>query len=123
MESRTRIENRVQEIAQITRALKGIARELDIPVLALSQLSRAVEQQSPPIPKLAHLRESGTIEQDADVVLFIYREEIYKPDTPNKNIADIIIAKHRNGPTGRLQLFFDEKRVSFRNLEKDITQE
>lgn len=122
MESRTRIENRVQEIAEITRSLKGIARELNIPVLALSQLSRAVESRSPAIPKLADLRDSGSIEQDADVVLFIYRKAMdrtYREVTPEeKNIAEIHIAKHRNGPTGKIQLFFDEKRVTFRNLEK-----
>jgi len=123
MEGRTSIENRTQEVSQITRALKGIARELDIPVLVLSQLNRAVEQQNPPIPRLSHLRESGSIEQDADVVMFIYREEIYKQDTEKKNISDIIIAKHRNGPTGRIQLYFNEKHVSFKNLEKSIELE
>lgn len=123
MESRGRIENRVQEVAQITRSLKAIARELNVPVLALSQLSRAVEQQHPPIPRLSHLRESGSIEQDADVVLFIYREDLYNPNTQNKNIADIIIAKHRNGPTGKVQLYFDEKTVSFKSLEKNIELE
>jgi replicative DNA helicase len=122
MESRKN-ENRVQEIAEITRSLKGIARELNIPVLALSQLSRAVESRTPPIPKLSDLRESGTIEQDADVVMFIYREDIYKQDGHKKNIADIYIAKHRNGPTGKIELFFDEKKVSFRNLEKTIQEE
>jgi replicative DNA helicase len=122
MESRKN-ENRVQEIAEITRSLKGIARELNIPVLALSQLSRAVESRIPPIPKLSDLRESGTIEQDADVVMFIYREDIYKQDGHKKNIADIYIAKHRNGPTGKIELFFDEKKVSFRNLEKTIQEE
>ncbi len=122
MESQTRIENRVQEIAEITRALKGIARELNIPVLALSQLSRAVEARSPAIPKLADLRESGSIEQDADVVLFIYRKAMDRSNqnlTPEeKHVAEIHIAKHRNGPTGLVQLFFDEQKVSFRNLEK-----
>ena len=93
-------ESRVQEVSQISRALKAIARELNIPVLAVSQLSRAVESRNPPIPKLADLRESGSIEQDADIVLFIYREEMYKPNTEKKHIADIYIAKHRNGPTG-----------------------
>lgn len=121
MESRTRIENRVQEIAEITRSLKAIARELNIPVLALSQLSRAVEARSPAIPKLADLRESGSIEQDADVVLFIYRKAMDKGadnlDPSERNIAEIHIAKHRNGPTGQVQLYFDEQRVSFRNLE------
>jgi replicative DNA helicase len=118
METRTSVDNRVQEIAEISRSLKGLARELNVPVIALSQLSRAVEAQNIPIPKLAHLRESGSIEQDADVVMFIYREEYYKPDTSRKNIADIIIAKHRNGPTGRLELFFDIEKASFKNLEK-----
>lgn len=127
MESRTRIENRVQEIAEITRSLKSIARELNIPVLALSQLSRAVEARSPAIPKLADLRESGSIEQDADVVLFIYRKAMdrgIREVTPEeKNIAEIHIAKHRNGPTGMVQLYFDENRVCFKNLEKKIEEQ
>jgi len=126
MESRTRIENRVQEIAEITRSLKGIARELNIPVLALSQLSRAVESRTPAIPKLADLRESGSIEQDADVVLFIYRKSmdhgIREVQPEEKNIAEIHIAKHRNGPTGMVQFFFDENRVCFRSLEKKINE-
>lgn len=120
MQGRTReTENRVQEISEITRELKGIARELNIPVLALSQLSRAVEAQNPPIPRLAHLRESGSIEQDADIVMFIYRESVYKRDLPSerKNIAEIHIAKHRNGPTGVVQLHFNEARASFGNLD------
>ena len=122
MESRGNIENRVQEIAEITRGLKGIARELNIPVLALSQLSRTVEASTPAIPKLSHLRESGSIEQDADVVLFIYRKAAdrnYRPeDIPpdEKNIAEIHIAKHRNGPTGMVRTIFDEQRASFRSI-------
>ncbi len=115
-------DNRVQEIAEISRSLKGLARELNVPVLALSQLSRAVEAQNVPIPKLAHLRESGSIEQDADVVVFIYREEYYKPETERKNIADVIIAKHRNGPTGRLEMFFDIEKASFKNLERTFSE-
>lgn len=115
-------DNRVQEIAEISRALKGLARELNIPVLAMSQLSRAVEAQNVPIPKLAHLRESGSIEQDADVVMFIYREEYYKHETERKNIADIIIAKHRNGPTGKIELYFDQEKASFHTLEKTLTE-
>jgi replicative DNA helicase len=111
-------ENRVQEVSEISRALKSIARELNIPVLALSQLSRAVESRSPQIPQLADLRESGSIEQDADVVMFIYREEMYKRETDRKNIAEIHIKKHRNGPTGQIELYFDHKKVCFRNLEK-----
>ncbi|MFH1536901.1 MAG: replicative DNA helicase [Patescibacteria group bacterium] len=118
MEGRSGSDNRVQEIAEISRSLKGLARELNIPVLALSQLSRAVEMQNVPIPKLSHLRESGSIEQDADVVMFIYREEYYQKDTERKGIADIMIAKHRNGPTGQIELFFDLEKASFRNLEK-----
>ncbi|MFZ5364369.1 MAG: replicative DNA helicase [Patescibacteria group bacterium] len=122
MESRTKSDNRVQEIAEITRSLKGIARELNIPVLALSQLSRAVEARSPAIPKLADLRESGSIEQDADVVMFIYRKAMdrnFREIAPEeKNIAELHVAKHRNGPTGIVNLFFDENRVSFKNLER-----
>lgn len=115
-------ENRVQEISGITRALKAIARELNIPVLTISQLSRAVEARTPAIPKLADLRESGSIEQDADVVMFIYREVMYKKDldSDKRNIAEIHIAKHRNGPTGVINLYFDENKVSFKNLERKI---
>jgi len=124
MESRLRSDNRVQEVAEITRALKGIARELNIPVIALSQLSRQVEMSKPAIPKLAHLRESGSIEQDADVVMFIYRKASDKnyrlEDIPpeERHISEIIIAKHRNGPTGTVRLFFDEQRASFKALER-----
>lgn len=113
-------ESRVQEIAEISRSLKGLARELNIPVLALSQLSRAVESRSPQIPKLSDLRESGSIEQDADVVLFIYREDREKKDTEKKNIAEIIVAKHRNGPLGTIPLYFDAKTVRFSNLEQNM---
>ena len=109
----------VQQVSEISRSLKGLARELNVPVLALSQLSRAVEHRTPQIPRLADLRESGSLEQDADVVLFIYREDRYREDTMKKNIADIIIAKHRNGPVGKAELYFDEQRVCFRNLEKE----
>ena len=116
-------DNRVQEVAEISRNLKGIARELNVPVLALSQLSRAVEQSKPAIPKLAHLRESGSIEQDADVVMFIYRKaadrnyrlEDIPPD--ERHLGEIHIAKHRNGPTGVVKMFFDEQHSSFKNLE------
>jgi replicative DNA helicase len=110
----------VQQVSENSRALKALARELNIPVLVVSQLSRAVEQRSPQIPRLADLRQSGTIEQDADVVLFIYREDRYNPETPRKNIADLIVAKHRNGPVGKVELYFDERTVSFRNLEKEF---
>ena len=116
-------DNRVQEVTEISRNLKAIAREMNVPVLALSQLSRAVEQSKPAIPKLAHLRESGSIEQDADVVMFIYRKAAdrnYRPeDIPpdERHIAEIHIAKHRNGPIGSVRVFFDETRASFRNLD------
>lgn len=110
--------NRVQEISEISRGLKALARELNVPVMALSQLSRAVEHRPDKRPMLADLRESGSIEQDADVVMFIYREDKYKPNTERKNVAEIIIAKHRNGPVGKVDLYFDETRVTFRDLEK-----
>ncbi len=109
--------NRVQEISEISRGLKGIARELNVPVLALSQLSRSVESRSPQIPQLADLRESGSIEQDADVVAFIYREEYYNPETDRKKITDIFIKKHRNGPTGGVELYFDNEKQKFRSLD------
>ncbi len=117
-EPRIRTENMVQKITEISRGLKALAKELDIPVLALSQLNRAVEQRESKIPRLADLRESGSLEQDADVVLFISREDQYKKDTEQKNIAEIHIAKHRNGPTGKIELFFNQNFVSFQNLEK-----
>jgi len=124
MEGRGR-ENRVQEVSDISRNLKAIARELNIPVLALSQLSRGVEQRDTHIPRLADLRESGSIEQDADVVLFIYREKMYQQDLPpdKAHLADIFIAKHRNGPTGRIKLFFDEHNVTFKSVEKKVEDE
>lgn len=109
--------NRVQEISEISRGLKGVARELNVPILALSQLSRSVESRSPQIPQLADLRESGSIEQDADVVAFIYREEYYNPDTDRKKITDILIKKHRNGPTGGVELYFDNERQRFRSVD------
>src|ERR671928_807914 len=110
-------ESRVQELGQVTRALKALARELRVPILALSQLSRAVEQRSPHIPQLSDLRESGSIEQDADVVTFIYRDEKYNPDSDKRGVADIIVAKHRNGPTGQVQLLFLERTTKFLDLE------
>ena len=109
--------NRVQEISEISRGLKGIARELNVPLIALSQLSRSVESRSPQIPQLADLRESGSIEQDADVVAFIYREDYYNPETERRNITDILIKKHRNGPTGGVELYFDKEKQRFRSLD------
>lgn len=119
-------DNRVQEIAEISRGLKSIARELNIPILALAQLSRAVELTHPAIPKLSHLRDSGSIEQDADIVMFIYRKAADRGYNPNdlpleeRHKAEIHIAKHRNGPTGKVDLFFDENTVSFRNMSKKM---
>ncbi|MGD8463596.1 MAG: replicative DNA helicase [Anaerolineae bacterium] len=112
-----RAENRVQEIASISRGLKGLARELDLPVLALSQLSRGVESRTDKRPILSDLRDSGSIEQDADVVMFIYRDEMYNENTERKNIADIMIAKHRNGPTGSVALYFKKELAQFREAE------
>ena len=109
--------NRVQEISEISRGLKGIARELNVPVIALSQLSRSVESRHPQIPQLADLRESGSIEQDADLVMFIYREDYYNPDTERKGIVDLLIKKHRNGPVGQIEPFFDNEKQRFRSLD------
>lgn len=109
--------NRVQEISEISRGLKGVARELNVPLIALSQLSRSVENRSPQIPQLADLRESGSIEQDADIVAFIYREEYYNPETDRKGITDILIKKHRNGPTGGVELYFDKEKQRFRGVD------
>ena len=110
--------NRVQEVSEISRGLKLLARELNVPVIALSQLSRSVESRSPQIPQLADLRESGSIEQDADIVMFIYREAYYNPDTDRENVTDLIIAKHRNGPTGKVELYFHPGRLRFMSLDK-----
>lgn len=115
---KTNMENRVQEVSEISRGLKGLARELNVPVLALSQLSRSVESRSPQIPQLADLRESGSIEQDADVVMFIYREDYYQPETERANLADILIKKHRNGPTGQAELYFHPEQLLFRSIDK-----
>jgi len=118
-----RTDNRVQEVSEISRNLKGLARELNVPVLALAQLSRTVESRQSKVPQLSDLRESGSIEQDADVVMFIYREDVYNPDTERKNIADIIIAKHRNGPVGEISLYFQASQTRFRDLEETSTSE
>jgi len=111
-----RAENRVQEISDISRSLKALAKELNVPVIALSQLSRAPELRSDHRPVLSDLRESGSLEQDADVVIFIYREELYDPNTEKQRIADIIVAKHRNGPTGQFGLYFFKETTRFMNL-------
>jgi replicative DNA helicase len=109
--------NRVQEISEIAGQLKGLARDLNIPLLVLSQLSRAVEQRNPHIPMLSDLRDSGAVEQDADVVVFLYREDMYDRDTERKGITDVIVAKHRNGPTGQIELLFLDRNTRFVDLE------
>ena len=120
MQGMSRTDNRVQEVSEISRQLKSLARELNVPLLALSQLSRAPEQRNPSIPQLSDLRESGSLEQDADVVMFIYREDYYKGTESRKpNIADILIKKHRNGPTGDVELYWDPEKVTFHNLQKE----
>ena len=119
MQSHRRAENRTQEISEISRSLKALARELEVPVLALSQLSRAVEQTQEKRPNLSHLRESGALEQDSDVVLFIYRHDYYFPDSDRPNIAEIIVAKHRNGPTGVIELGFLKEFTRFVNLMRE----
>ena len=118
MQGRARAENRQQEISDITRALKALARELHVPVVALSQLSRAVEQRKPPKPQLSDLRESGAIEQDADVVALLYRDEVYNEDSDERGVAEVNIAKHRNGPTGTLRLAFRGEFTRFDNLAR-----
>ena len=116
-----RSENRVQEISYLSRSLKALARELNVPVLVASQLSRAVEQRSDKRPVLSDLRESGSIEQDADIVMFIYRDDVYDESSERKNVAELIVAKHRNGPTGTVELFFQRNLTQFRNaLKRDI---
>ena len=117
MSGRSRVENRVQEISEIARSLKTLARELDIPVIALSQLSRAVEQRTDRIPRLSDLRESGEIEQTADLVMFIHREDYYNPQSERGNIAEIIIAKQRNGPIGTVELVFRKDVTKFCSKE------
>lgn len=115
-------DNRVQEVSEISRGLKALARELSVPVIALSQLSRAVEMRTPKIPQLADLRESGSIEQDADVVMFIYREDYYDPDTEKKNIAQVLIKKHRNGPIGDVDLYFHSEFLRFSTMERRVSE-
>jgi replicative DNA helicase len=117
MRGRLRVENRVQEISEIARSLKTLARELDLPVVALSQLSRAVEQRTDRIPRLSDLRESGEIEQTADVVIFIHREDYYNPQAERGNVAEIIVAKQRNGPVGTVELVFRKEITKFCSKE------
>ena len=117
MTSGTSAENRVQEVSQISRALKVLARDLDVPIIALSQLSRAVEQRHDKRPILSDLRESGSIEQDADLVMFVYRDEYYNPEeTDSAGIAEVILAKHRNGATDGIKLAFQKRYAKFADL-------
>ncbi|MFW6182801.1 MAG: replicative DNA helicase, partial [Chloroflexota bacterium] len=119
MQAERSINNRVQEISEISRGLKGLARELNVPVVTASQLSRAMENRQDKRPQLSDLRDSGSIEQDADIVMFIYRDEYYNPETTDRpNIAEINVAKHRNGPTGAIDLYWHGKLATFRNLQR-----
>jgi replicative DNA helicase len=123
MRGASRSENRQQEISDISRSVKALARELDIPIIAVSQLSRAVEQRADHRPQLSDLRESGAIEQDADVVLLLLREEYYSPTEENKGIAEVIVAKQRQGPTGILKLAFLSEYMKFSNLSRTEEEE
>jgi len=118
MQGGRRTENRQQEISEISRSLKSLARELQVPVIALSQLSRAVEQRQDKRPIMSDLRESGSLEQDADLVMFIYRDEYYNPDTDRRSRADIIISKQRNGPVGSVELGFFQEFTKFVTLDR-----
>ncbi len=109
-------ENRVQEVSQISRALKILARDLEVPIVALSQLSRAVEQRTDKRPILSDLRDSGSIEQDADLVAFIYRDEYYNDESDQQGLAEVILAKHRNGPTDSVKLSFLKRYAKFADL-------
>ena len=123
MGGQTRVENRVQEISQISRALKLIARDLDVPVLAISQLSRAVEQRTDKRPVLSDLRESGSIEQDADLVMFVYRDDYYDDSSDDKGTAELILAKHRNGPIDKIRLAYIGRYTKFDNLARGVEQQ
>jgi replicative DNA helicase len=115
-----RNENRVQEVSYISRNLKILARELNVPVLTAAQLSRAVEQRTDKRPVLSDLRESGSLEQDSDIVMFIYRPDQYEKDTVKQNVAEIIVAKHRNGPVGSVELIFRSSLAKFENAATKI---
>jgi replicative DNA helicase len=112
-------DNRVQELSKITRSLKGLAREINVPVIALSQLSRAVEARTNKRPMMSDLRESGSIEQDADLIIMLYRDIYYNPDSPERNVTEVIITKHRNGPTGPVKLIFEPALTKFKNMQRE----
>lgn len=120
MSSGRKAESRQHELSDISRALKGLARELDVPVIALSQLNRSVETRSDHRPMMSDIRESGAIEQDADVIMFLYRDDYYNPETEERNVAEVIIAKQRNGPTGTIKLTWQPKYTRFVNMAKDM---
>lgn len=122
MGTEKRGENRNQEISEISRAIKNLAKELDIPVIALSQLSRGVESRADKRPMLSDLRDSGSIEQDADIVLFIYQDSVYNPDTDKNGVAELIVSKHRSGPTGTVESYFKKHCVKFVDLSVKVTQ-
>ncbi|MEY2426446.1 MAG: replicative helicase, partial [Actinomycetota bacterium] len=117
---RSHAESRQVEVAEMSRGLKILARELQIPVMALSQLSRGLESRQDKRPMLSDLRESGSLEQDADVVMFLYRDEMYNSDSPDKGMAEIIVSKHRSGPTGVTQLAFLEQFTRFENMARHV---
>ena len=120
MTGRSRAENRQVEVSEISRSLKILARELECPVMALAQLNRQLEQRADKRPMLSDLRETGALEQDSDVVVFLYRDEIYNPETPDRGTAEILVAKHRSGPTGKVRLAWLDRYTKFANMARGL---